>query len=43
MREFYTQLEAGKETSKALQIAQRSFIRRNAHPYFWSPFALIGK
>jgi tetratricopeptide (TPR) repeat protein len=43
MREFYTQLEAGGETSKALQIAQCGFIRQNAHPYFWSPFALIGK
>ncbi|HEX8250507.1 MAG TPA: CHAT domain-containing protein [Pyrinomonadaceae bacterium] len=43
MREFYTQLEAGKETSKSLQIAQCSFIRENAHPYFWSPFILIGK
>ncbi|HEX8736318.1 MAG TPA: CHAT domain-containing protein, partial [Pyrinomonadaceae bacterium] len=43
MHEFYTQLAAGKETSKALQIAQCSFIRQNAHPYFWSPFALIGK
>ncbi|HEX9960172.1 MAG TPA: CHAT domain-containing protein, partial [Pyrinomonadaceae bacterium] len=43
MREFYTQLEAGKETSKSLQIAQCSFIRQDAHPYFWSPFALIGK
>jgi CHAT domain-containing protein len=43
MREFYTQLRAGKETSKALQLAQCSFIRENAHPYFWSPFLLIGK
>jgi hypothetical protein len=43
MSEFYAQLSAGKETSKALQIAQCSFIRQNAHPYFWSPFALIGK
>jgi tetratricopeptide (TPR) repeat protein len=43
MQEFYTQLKAGKETSKSLQIAQCSFISRNAHPYFWSPFALIGK
>jgi CHAT domain-containing protein/tetratricopeptide (TPR) repeat protein len=43
MSEFYTQLEAGKPASKSLQIAQCSFIRQNAHPYFWSPFALIGK
>jgi CHAT domain-containing protein/tetratricopeptide (TPR) repeat protein len=43
MKEFYTQLKAGKEPSKSLQIAQCSFIRQNAHPYFWSPFSLIGK
>lgn len=43
MSEFYTQLKAGKPASKALQIAQCSFIRRQAHPYFWSPFALIGE
>jgi len=43
MCEFYEQRRAGKSSAEALQIAQRRFIERGAHPYFWSPFVLTGK
>lgn len=43
MKDFYTQLQTGQTVSAALRIAQRGFIKRGIHPYFWSPFVLIGK
>ena len=43
MQTFYEQRRTGKSAAKSLQIAQRSFIERGVHPYFWSPFLLIGK
>lgn len=43
MKTFYTELQTGKTASEALKIAQCNFIERNVHPYFWSPFALIGR
>lgn len=43
MKDFYAEIKNGKTTAEALQKAQCNFIRQNAHPYFWSPFALIGK
>ena len=43
MQTFYEQRNAGKSSAKSLQTAQKSFIERGVHPYFWSPFVLIGK
>jgi CHAT domain-containing protein/predicted negative regulator of RcsB-dependent stress response len=43
MKEFYTELQRGKTVSASLRKAQQTFIERGAHPYFWSPFAIIGK
>jgi CHAT domain-containing protein len=43
MKSFYTELQKGKSSAEALRIAQREFIERGLHPYFWSPFVLIGK
>lgn len=43
MKQFYEHLEKGLSIAEALQKAQKYFIAQNAHPYFWSPFALIGK
>ncbi len=43
MQDFYAQLQLGKIASEALKIAQCNFIERGVHPYFWSPFALIGR
>ena len=43
MREFYKSLQRGATASASLRAAQLKFIETNAHPYFWSPFTLIGK
>ncbi len=43
MKDFYTNLQRGFSISASLQTAQNNFIKRGAHPYFWSPFALIGR
>lgn len=43
MKDFYTNLKTGKSASASLRISQCNFIERKAHPYFWSPFALIGR
>lgn len=43
MEIFYTELKRGATASQALKISQCNFIERGAHPYFWSPFVLIGK
>lgn len=42
MKGFYEELNTGKSASEALKISQCNFIERGVHPYFWSPFALIG-
>ena len=43
MKDFYAELQRGASVSASLRIAQNNFIKRGAHPYFWSPFALIGR
>lgn len=43
MKEFYINLSHGKSASEALRLAQLKFIKNNEHPYFWSPFILIGR
>lgn len=43
MQIFYEQRRCGKSSAKSLQIAQKRFAERGVHPYFWSPFLLIGK
>jgi tetratricopeptide (TPR) repeat protein len=43
MKDFYTNLQRGKTVSASLRAAQLNFIKNDVHPYFWSPFALIGK
>ena len=43
MKKFYEQKQTGKSTAAALRFAQRDFIERGAHPYFWAAFLLIGK
>jgi CHAT domain-containing protein len=43
MQDFYTDLKKGKTPSNALKTAQCNFIKENFHPYFWSPFVIIGK
>jgi CHAT domain-containing protein len=39
---FYKEFLLGKSLSAAIQIAQIQQLSRHSHPYFWSPFVLIG-
>jgi CHAT domain-containing protein len=43
MISFYTQLRAGAPPSAALRSAQCELLRTHAHPFFWSPFVLLGR
>lgn len=43
MKRFYEELQLGKPPSASLRIAQIEFIKKDEHPYYWSPFAVIGK
>ncbi len=43
MTDFYRQLKSGNSPSASLKIAQSNLIKQNSHPYFWSPFFLVGK
>ena len=43
MKIFYEELRSGKPAPEALKISQCNLIERGFHPYFWSPFALIGR
>ncbi len=43
MKDFYINLQRGASVAASLRAAQLNFIKKDAHPYFWSPFALIGK
>ncbi|MGI8884465.1 MAG: CHAT domain-containing protein [Pyrinomonadaceae bacterium] len=43
MKSFYKNLQRGDGVSASLAQAQREFISKKAHPYYWSPFVVIGK
>jgi len=43
MREFYRQLHAGQRVGAALRTAQCHLLERHPHPFFWSPFLLLGR
>lgn len=43
MTSFYEAVREGDKPSKALRKAQLEFVADGAHPYFWSPFTVIGK
>ena len=43
MKAFYENLQRGETVSASLRVAQNNFIKLNVHPYFWSPFAVIGR
>ena len=40
--EFYRQLKTGAPKLQALRNAQVKLMQRYPHPYFWSPFLMIG-
>lgn len=43
MRGFYERLRQGFDVAAALRQAQLEQLKVEAHPYFWSPFALVGR
>ncbi len=40
---FYSRLLEGKGAASALRHAQLEMLKRRAHPFFWSPFILLGR
>ncbi len=43
MRDFYRNLQDGISPAEALRKAQMRFTGQGSHPYFWSPFVLVGR
>jgi CHAT domain-containing protein len=43
MASFYQRLRAGDGPAAALRHAQRELLERHPHPFFWSPFVLLGR
>jgi CHAT domain-containing protein len=43
MKIFYAGIIEGKTAAEALRAAQGNFAGRGSHPYYWSPFVIIGK
>ncbi len=43
MADFYQNLGAGDSQAAALREAKVKMIGQNLHPFFWSPFILIGR
>ncbi|MDQ3702547.1 MAG: CHAT domain-containing tetratricopeptide repeat protein [Chloroflexota bacterium] len=43
MTAFYHRLLAGDGPAAALRHAQRSLLADEAHPFFWSPFVVLGR
>jgi CHAT domain-containing protein len=43
MADFYRRLRAGHTLAAALRAAQRHALAQHEHPFFWSPFVLVGR
>lgn len=43
MKNLYIFLQRGETVAASLRLAQINFIKNDSHPYFWSPFTVIGK
>jgi CHAT domain-containing protein len=43
MVHFYRNLISGVTKGKSLQLAMKTVRQEAAHPYYWSPFVLVGK
>jgi CHAT domain-containing protein len=43
MTDFYERLLAGASPAAALRAAQRRLLQDEPHPFFWSPFVLVGR
>ncbi|HKU72596.1 MAG TPA: CHAT domain-containing protein [Pyrinomonadaceae bacterium] len=42
MVDFYRELKAGSSLSASLRAAQLRMLKEMPHPFFWSPFVLVG-
>ncbi|HEY0728826.1 MAG TPA: CHAT domain-containing protein, partial [Pyrinomonadaceae bacterium] len=42
MVDFYRQMMSGRTLSAGLRAAQVKMLEQNPHPFFWSPFVLVG-
>ena len=43
MATFYDELAGTKSPSAALRAAQTKLLKQRPHPFFWSPFVLVGR
>jgi len=43
MSSFYQRLRQGDRPAAALRYAQRELLKQYPHPFFWSPFVLLGR
>ncbi len=43
MTNFYTALRGGERPAAALRRAQLASLKEQPHPFFWSPFVLVGR
>jgi CHAT domain-containing protein len=43
MVDFYRETKKGCSLSASLRAAQLKMIQKNPHPFFWSPFVLVGR
>jgi CHAT domain-containing protein len=40
---FYSELAQTKSPARALRTAQMKLLKEKPHPFFWSPFVLVGR
>lgn len=43
MTRFYESLLTSGSPAKALRVAQVKMLKEQPHPFFWSPFAVMGR
>ena len=43
MVDFYREMKAGSSLSTSLRAAQLRMLQEMPHPFFWSPFVLVGR
>ena len=43
MKDFYRRYQGGARLTEALSQAMTSLREEYPHPYYWAPFALVGK
>jgi CHAT domain-containing protein len=43
MVSFYSELAKTKSPASSLRTAQMKLLKEKAHPFFWSPFVLVGR